>query len=165
MCAKRVAYNKGKESERKLRRIQMVKQGMSIECKIHGIHSEWRVHSQNNVQCKKCSSEWQKRRNILYPVKSCLKNARQHAKKYGDIFDLDEEYLDQMRKNQQNKCSLSDIDFDEKNMPSIDRIDSKKGYIKENVQLVLYEINKMKSNLDEKRFIYLCEKVSLKGKK
>ena len=161
----KVPHNKGKESERKLRRIQMVREGKAIECKLHGIHLEWRIHSQNNVQCRRCAGECQKRRNIQYPFKSCLRNAKRHSKKYGETFVLSENYLNEISIKQKNKCKLSGIEFDEKNVPSIDRIDSKKGYIKENVQLVIYEINRMKSNLDQNRFIELCKNVAKKGKK
>lgn len=42
---------------------------------------------------------------------------------------------------------------------SIDRIDSNKGYTKDNVQLVCSAINFMKSNLSLNDFIMYCESV------
>lgn len=43
---------------------------------------------------------------------------------------------------------------------SLDRIDSSKGYDKENVQWVHKRVNKMKWDLDQKEFIQLCKLIS-----
>lgn len=43
---------------------------------------------------------------------------------------------------------------------SLDRIDSNKGYIENNIQWVVKEINFMKNNLTEKEFFILCNSVS-----
>lgn len=42
---------------------------------------------------------------------------------------------------------------------SVDRIDSKKGYTRDNVQLVCMAINQMKSDLDNNTFYNLCKAV------
>lgn len=42
---------------------------------------------------------------------------------------------------------------------SLDRIDSKKGYSKDNVQWVLKSINMMKQSVSQKEFVELCKKV------
>lgn len=43
---------------------------------------------------------------------------------------------------------------------SIDRIDSNLGYVRNNIQWVLKDINKMKNDFDQSHFIELCSKVS-----
>ena len=43
---------------------------------------------------------------------------------------------------------------------SLDRIDSTKGYVENNVQWTLKKINIMKNVFSQKEFIYLCNKVS-----
>lgn len=48
---------------------------------------------------------------------------------------------------------------------SLDRIDSTKGYVRGNIQWVHKDINRMKSNLPEARFVALCAKVSDKHAK
>ncbi len=53
-----------------------------------------------------------------------------------------------------------DIDFN----ASIDRIDSSKGYTPENIQWVIKEVNRMKMNLKEERFLELCNIIT-KNKK
>lgn len=44
---------------------------------------------------------------------------------------------------------------------SIDRIDSSKGYIKGNIQIVHKTLNKMKLNMRDEEFIAICEEVYL----
>jgi len=72
---------------------------------------------------------------------------------------------------QNYKCNLTglDIEFPESGHPqkspaSIDRIDSKKGYIKENIQLVIKDINMMKQGYSLDYFIKLCEFVTENNK-
>ena len=67
---------------------------------------------------------------------------------------------------QDGVCSLTNlpISFDGTYKPSIDRIDSKKGYIPENIQWVYSKINLMKYNLSNKRFIELCKMVYLNNR-
>lgn len=45
---------------------------------------------------------------------------------------------------------------------SFDRIDSKIGYINGNIQWVHKDINLMKNNLDQDRFLYLCKLIAAK---
>jgi hypothetical protein len=42
---------------------------------------------------------------------------------------------------------------------SVDRVDSSKGYTKDNVVLTTWEVNNCKQDLDLKDFAILCEKV------
>jgi hypothetical protein len=46
---------------------------------------------------------------------------------------------------------------------SIDRIDSKKGYIKDNIQFVCMAVNQMKSDLTLDELYFFCESI-LKNK-
>jgi len=47
---------------------------------------------------------------------------------------------------------------------SLDRIDSSKGYIEENVHWVHKRINVMKGNMSEQEFLNFCEAVTFKNK-
>lgn len=76
---------------------------------------------------------------------------------------------------QDGKCALSRLQFTHnaytnskenshninKWNVSIDRIDSNKGYTKDNIQLVCAIINRMKTDLDEKEFLLLCNDIAL----
>jgi len=71
---------------------------------------------------------------------------------------------------QNKKCALSGLDIDFKNTnqnthdlictASLDRIDSKKGYILDNIQLVHKDINMMKKEYNQQYFIEMCKLVS-----
>jgi hypothetical protein len=66
---------------------------------------------------------------------------------------------------QKKKCSLSGIELIppigrwDNFTASIDRIDSSKGYVKENIQWIHKDINKMKQALTQQHFINLCKQV------
>lgn len=100
------------------------------------------------------------------------------ALRRGFKFDITIEYAWDLFLEQDRKCALSgqDIGFNiktgslskygyQKNTASLDRIDSKKGYVRGNVQWLHKDLNKLKSNLDEKEFIKLCTLVSNMNKK
>jgi len=83
-----------------------------------------------------------------------------------DIKDAWEQFEKQNR-----KCALTNeiLTFNTKHNShdgnaSIDRIDSRKGYIKGNIQWVHKRINKMKNNMDENELIYWAEKLVNKNK-
>lgn len=74
--------------------------------------------------------------------------------------------------NQNGLCALTDesILFPETGHPykalaSIDRIDSSKGYVLDNVQLVTRQVNMMKQSYSQELFIETCSKVAKKFKK
>jgi len=86
-------------------------------------------------------------------------------------FDLTLKFLWKLYQKQNKKCALTGEDihfgFDSKSTgatASIDRIDSKKGYIKDNVQWVHVDINYMKHKLSTSQFINWCEKVCVFNK-
>lgn len=155
----RTPHNKGEKEKSFLKKLAKFQSGEPITCKKHGEHLSWRVHSVNNVQCKLCSTEWQRIRKRKNPLTEILKDAKQHAKKGNREFNIDIHYLTQVRDNQKNCCALTDDKFTEDNLPSMDRINSDKGYIEGNIQLICIDINRMKTNFDQDYFISLCEKV------
>lgn len=70
--------------------------------------------------------------------------------------------------SQNQKCALSGIDIviitdytnkHNQHTASLDRIDSTKGYIKNNIQWVHRKINIMKSNMSDMEFIKMCKTV------
>lgn len=83
--------------------------------------------------------------------------------------ELTIEYLYNLLLKQNKKCALSNLDIDltesrknsninfELMTASIDRIDSKLGYIPTNIQWVHKDINRMKWAFDQNHFINLCK--------
>ncbi len=65
---------------------------------------------------------------------------------------------------QERRCALSDeiLVFGKNKTASLDRIDSKKGYIENNIQWVHKDINILKNSLPEEKFIKMCIKVAKK---
>lgn len=86
-----------------------------------------------------------------------------NAKERGIKFDLDKKYLHNLFISQNGVCSISGIQlsFNRNNLTaSLDRIDSNKPYIKDNVQWVHKNINMMKWRYSQDEFISFCSKVS-----
>lgn len=84
------------------------------------------------------------------------------AKKRNIEFNITIEYIWNLFLKQDKKCALSNLniyiysDNKIKNTASLDRIDSSKGYIEDNVQWVHKNINQMKWNFKQKYFIEMC---------
>ena len=85
-------------------------------------------------------------------------------------FSLTTKYLWKLFEKQHNRCSLSGVsislpisayDATHGNVTaSLDRIDSNKGYVGGNVQWVHKDVNMMKQQFSQPRFIELCKLVS-----
>lgn len=155
-----IPHNKGKEDPKKLKKLEKLKLGLPIFCKRHGEHLKWRMHSSNNVQCKECAFDSAKKRRKRDPLKFIFQYAKKHSKISNREFTIKLNDLYKLMKKQNKKCALTGVTFDENNIPSLDRIDSNIGYNKENIQLLLIKINRMKSNIDQQEFINLCKLIS-----
>jgi hypothetical protein len=71
---------------------------------------------------------------------------------------------------QDKKCALTDLDLywekvGTKHIVSIDRIDSKIGYILSNIQLIHKDLNFMKQQYSQDYFMDMCELVAIKKNK
>lgn len=78
--------------------------------------------------------------------------------------DFDSDYIAELYKDQNGKCALSGwaINLSRnglENTVSVDRIDSNKGYTKDNIQLTHKIVNRCKLNLPEELFFQLCKAV------
>ena len=58
------------------------------------------------------------------------------------------------------KCALSGLSIRLEETASVDRIDSSKSYTKSNIQWVHKDIQKMKNDLPQKRFVNCCKYVA-----
>jgi hypothetical protein len=102
----------------------------------------------NNINvCKKCNSSYDpifRERNIK---KFMLKQAKQRAKLNNLQFDLIEDQI-----KIPMLCPVLNIPLEistikqSNNSPSLDRIDNSKGYTKDNVAVISWKANKLKSN-------------------
>lgn len=82
------------------------------------------------------------------------------ARRRGHEWNLSNEQLDHLYEQQGGICALSGLkmggESKHAHRPSIDRIDSTKGYSGDNVQFVCSVVNMMKNKLPECQFIQLC---------
>lgn len=120
--------------------------------------------------CKTCSLLLSKKRNEefhkgnlkLYLSKKASE-AKRRAKKYKWNFDIDSEFLLQVFSNQNGLCFYTKEEMKEvpgyENSVSLDRIDSKKGYTKDNVVLCSYKVNLLKNDLPLDKLFNFCEKI------
>ena len=85
---------------------------------------------------------------------------------------IDKWYLEELYQKQKGRCVLSGLELEftrggtnwggkwcNPKSCTVDRIDNNLGYIRENVQLVTWEINATKSHIQNQDFIRLCEHV------
>lgn len=110
-------------------------------------------------------------------LKTIHARSSRRAKDKGLVFDLTLDDLTRLNAIQRGRCNytgrpffVEDIDDETKKakyqsgvyieVPSLDRIDPKKGYTKDNVHLVCRPINYAKLDLDDEDFITLCQDVA-----
>lgn len=84
----------------------------------------------------------------------------QGAKTRNLEFNITIEYINQLLINQNFKCALSGLDISTEwkvnHTASLDRIDNTKGYIVGNLQWIYKDINIMKMDLTEEKFLNYC---------
>lgn len=99
---------------------------------------------------------------------SYLCRIKHNAKNRKIDFSVTIEEMHQIYKIQNGKCKISgenislkrNNNLGEKQTASLDRINSSKGYTKDNIQWVHKTINMMKQDFSEERFIELCKAVA-----
>lgn len=121
-----------------------------------------RKTQQNNPQSAKAQKTYKYKDvdTFLRILASKIKN-RSKVKQYD--CEVTYELLTKLFALQNGKCALSGLPmtFDSPlDVPSVDRIDSTLGYTQNNVQLVCWKVNKMKSNLTQDEFIALCRLIA-----
>lgn len=89
---------------------------------------------------------------VMSRIKACA-SARKHTK---NTIDFDAEFIYNLFHTQNGACKITNIDLDWETA-SLDRIDSSKGYTKNNVQWVHRVVNKMKLNMLDDEFISWCK--------
>lgn len=160
-------WNKGIPSKRFEEKLAKFRAGEPLECKRHGLHTAWRLKGADRTNarkfmCRKC--QWESNRRAAASPESrftfLLMHARKRARKCGWDYDIDVLFLKELMIKQGMRCALSGVSFDnDKYKCSIDRRDSKKGYTRDNVQLVLKIINTMKWDIPQPKFVWLCQSV------
>lgn len=100
-------------------------------------------------------------------VNGCKSRMSKGKRKYQSLdFDITKEFIKELYLKQDGKCAISKIPMtyiagSGKHITnvSIDRIDSNKGYTKDNVQLVCSQVNMMKSDLTFDELLSFCKSI------
>jgi hypothetical protein len=118
-----------------------------------------------NSRLKQESPYWKGHGDISHELYNLMKR---NAETKGFKFNVSIKYLWDLFLKQNKKCVFTKIELyfnpsskELKNrIASLDRIDSRKGYIKGNLQWVHRLVNKIKKNVDDDQFIKICHLVS-----
>lgn len=128
-------------------------------------NSEW---NRNNPDLhREAQAAWRRKNkeDRITKLKEVLRTAQTNAKKRGFECEITLEVFDAWLKTQGEKCALTDIDFDyscddkyrvRPFAPSIDRIDSSKGYTFDNIQIVCVMVNRAKNEMTQELFDRMC---------
>jgi hypothetical protein len=137
-------------------------------------------------ECKNCKVETEHRfikdirKNYkgYYSCCKCLEeNCKRHRKKHWDRYlaqkantrkrsgsiKIEAHHVKELQIKQNNKCILTGVEFDIESKwyrPSLDRIDSNKGYTIDNIRLVSWISNHSRGSLTDEEFIEMCKKIS-----
>lgn len=90
---------------------------------------------------------------------------RKRMDEHGENLDFNSDYLFNLLEEQNFRCALSGLEIcfstnpAKENTASVDRIDSRKHYSKDNIQIVHKKFNRFKNNLDEKELLDMCKLV------
>ena len=106
-----------------------------------------------------------KKKDEFSPFREFIRRIKYRCSKTNEIFDLDLIYLKELWEKQEGKCIYTKIELilpvyntraDKIFTASLDRIDSKKSYIKGNVQYVSTAINYMKNDMSHENTVKIC---------
>ena len=124
--------------------------------------------------CNSCSkSEWERQNPVKVRAQRLYGNAQKRAKQMGwPAPDFGSEWIEQ--KILTGACEATGIHFNLTEnrggihaaspwVPSIDRIDSSKPYLKENVQIVVYMYNVCKSEFSHEDVLTFCRMLVLEN--
>ena len=127
--------------------------------------------------CKKCEGYLIKNRwncatrkgKYKFTLSTLVNNSRKRAKDKGREHSITLQDIKYLLEKQQNRCAITGIEMtsimDENykgrrccppNRISLDRIDNKKGYTKDNIQLVCDSVNRFRNYIALDDFISFC---------
>ena len=141
-------------------------------------------HNNRNGLCRECK-DCQKERYISerkkleddsfalnYKLYQLFKGSQRRSKLKNMYSDITHDYLKFLWEKQKGKCAITGIPMTYKfyngrtnTNVSIDRIDSSKGYTKDNIHLVCMVVNQMKNDLSIDELLSLCELIINNNKK
>jgi hypothetical protein len=180
-------FEKYGHPESKPKRKSQMKNFGIFESKIYQEFLEERGENRGQLMkrnpTKKEIANWEWRQENYLDVKRILRflgqNLRRAANRGNNsqIIDVDLDYVYRVGASQDFFCALTgdELEFERggtywlgkwcnPNSCTIDRIDSDKGYVKGNIQLITWRANCLKQHLDNDEFIDFCKDVARHNK-
>lgn len=153
----------------------------AVECSCGNVGKRRKDHidSGRTIECKSCASK-RTAHNYGMPSsfsghegvsKTHFSSIEHGAKRRGYDFDLTIEFLWDLYEKQDRRCALTGREIllkpaiHKNNVDwrvvtaSLDRIDPTKGYTTNNVQWVHKEINRLKNNYPQEKFVSMCKEI------
>lgn len=122
---------------------------------------DFRANFKNYRGSGKIKNIPEEHRYVMSLIRSRIVTSRTNDKKTLRPFDIDAEYIYELWKTQDNKCIYTGETFTTEKKHSgnlsIDKIIPDLGYVKGNVQLVCWAVNRAKGDLTEETFLYMCK--------
>jgi hypothetical protein len=144
--------------------------GVSGVCKPCASKAAHEYYAKNSTYIKKRVSKYseaylpKQHRDVISRLKNLCTKAKNRTKEF-NLIDLD--LLDLWDK-QNGRCAYTKLPLlataNQFNTVSLDRVDSSKGYVVGNIQLVCSAINKMKQEYTEEMFLLFCLLVTQNNK-
>lgn len=123
-----------------------------------------RWHSRGLMaECKTCACERAKKMYERDPINFIVKEIRNRSARKNFPCDITPEFIKELYKKQKGRCFYTGLEFGEIGKDttlSIDRVDSKQGYVMGNVVLCCVWVNVMKSNYSLKDFLARIKVIS-----
>jgi hypothetical protein len=136
----------------------------------------WNKAIENNSMCASCRTvlnnklpyrskkgsnnpAWRGYKDVPGKILSKLKRG---AENRNISFEISIEDIQDCLEKQDYKCALTGWDVSFNDNASVDRIDSKKHYTKDNIQIVDKRVNMLKRDFDQEFFIKTCKAIANK---
>lgn len=121
---------------------------------------EFRKRNKNYKGSGKIVNVPKEDRFIMSAIRTKVTQAKTNNKRTKRPFDIDADYIYELWKSQNNKCIYTGEDFiietyHNANL-SIDKIEPELGYVKGNIQLVCWAVNRAKGDLSHDVFLNMC---------
>jgi hypothetical protein len=133
--------------------------------RIHNITCSRGANKNRFRKCDRCHKQSMRVIDTLdKKIGLIFSSAQSRAKVKNIDFSLTKHDILSLWNKQQGKCFYTyenmTHDTGSNSMVSIDRLDSSKGYSIGNVCLTIWEVNRMKNNIDFDRFITICRNIT-----
>ena len=135
---------------------------LNHKCKYCGETDPAKFSGGNKTTCKECQKKINRSQITL--EENLYKRSKNNARNLKLEYTLDKPFIKELLESQKYKCKYSGINFENNfhnklTYPTIDRINSSKGYTKDNVCICTLIVNIMKNTLDISEFKDLVSKI------